>query len=175
MTTSVCTTSAAGYSARRRLLVAHVALILGWLTLAVSLFMNMGTVTVGWNHKSYSTWAIISWFFRPPYWGGMLLFAPLFIGLAAGTLATAAPARSAAPCLIWLCRIGAVGVCEGLPLGLLYLVACFRISPSASDGNGIGTLFFATGSLLIGLSAWIRPAGASKSDSGTSRQRAEPP
>ena len=64
------TAASAGGSAPRRLVVARNVLILGWSTLIASLFMNMGTMIVGWDQKPHATWAAISWFFRPPYWGG---------------------------------------------------------------------------------------------------------
>ena len=170
----VLQTSSAADPARKRLTAARVVLILGWFTLAVGLLSNMGTVTVGWNQKSYSTWTVISWLFRPPYWGGVLLFAPLFIGLAAGTVATLIPTRSTTFWPLWLCRVGAVGVCEGVPLGMLYLVSYFGNSQNAAGGHGIGTLFFATGSLFIGLSAWIRPVRIAVSDGEAGKPSAQP-
>jgi hypothetical protein len=197
MTTSLCTTSAAGYSASRRLLVARVALILGWMVLVVCLPMPMFYVAGFWNPlplTSYSTFAVVRWFVdgpnqflgkapltfggAPSHFMGTFLLSPFFVGLAAGTLAALVPVLIARPRLLWACRIGTMGIFGGWILyGGGQLIGSLMDPNILNEpgGIGMGFLFCVVGSLLIGLSAWIRPAGARKSDSGTSRQRAVPP
>ncbi len=139
-------------------MVARMALILGWLALAVSLPMGMIYISL-WNPPQgpCPTWALIYLFVdATDHLKGTLMLAPFFIGLVLGTLATLVPRPS--PPLLWACRIGVVGVCESWAPGVLYWTFP---QPFLISGLGIGFLFCAAGSLLIGLSAWIRPVRAS--------------
>jgi hypothetical protein len=150
-------------SARMRLGVARTVLALGWAALAVSLPLVMDYEPASvWNPQQLvpsTTWAFIWWFVSAPYLQGVLLVSPYLIGLTAGTLATALPSRFVSSRLIWVCRIGTVGVCESWTLGALKVAASLsNVDTSGSIGSGF--LFCGIGSLLIGLSVWIRPVRA---------------
>ena len=138
-----------------RLAVARWVLILGWVVLLVSmpLIMDYFPVSV-WNPQlTYRpTWVVIYWSLGSSDPLAKLILIPYFFGLAAGTITTLVPAPSSR--LIWICRIGALGVCE---LSSLYGVSYLLIPQNMIGGVGGGFYVCALGSLLIGASAWIRP------------------
>ena len=145
-----------------RLGVARTVLALGWVALVASLPMAMdyGAASV-WNPQpliSYSTWADIYWVSSLSIFGTFLL-APFFVGLAAGTLATVVPPLLTRPRLVWACRILTIGVCESWTIGVGHVVNHIFDWPTIG-GVGIGFFFCGMGSLLIGLSALIRPVRA---------------
>ena len=167
--------SGAENSARNRLVAARIALSAGWVALVVSLPMIMNYAPGGsaWNPgplRPEYTWAVVHWYVGPADMLRKLLLAPFFVGLAAGTLATILPSRFDPRGLVWACRLGAVGVCEVVLLSLLWMIVN-HFDPNVRGGFGIGFLFFAVGSLLIGLSAWIRPVRA-KIDGENGKQSA---
>lgn len=150
----------------RRLTVARATLILGWVVVVASLPMGIAADDVWGKITVYSTWAEIT----SPYL--MFFTIPFFLGLAGATLAGLMPTRSTHSRLLWACRITTVGLlCEVLADGALILITHLyqpRVDTTnldraigASIGGGFGGLLLVIGSLLIGLSAWIRPVRAS--------------
>ena len=146
-------------------------LIIGWVLLLISMPMTMASFPASVQHPSQrvanrSTWAAIRWSVelpKPP------LFIPYFGGLVAATLGAAIPLLG--PRWIWLCRVGAAGVCSWL---WATEVAFALILPALNVVLGIGFYVFCLGSLLIGLSAWIRPAGTGKSDNAPNSPASPP-
>ena len=139
-------------------------LIIGWVLLLISMPMTMASFPSSVQHQSHrvahrSVWAAISWSVELP---NPVLFIPYFGGLAATTLGAGLPLLG--PRSIWLCRAVAVGVC-----GWLWATeaAFVLVLPALNVVLGIGFYVFCLGSLLIGLSAWIRPVGTRKSDNAS--------
>ena len=155
-----------------RLTVARILLILGWIAVLASLPMGMfaDEFAYPWGvAKVYPTWTIIT----SPY---LVFFTiPLFLGLAAGTVAGAMRYRVRRSWPFWVCRASTVGLLlENLTAaGAVCLIALFHHPSSgatnasralsASEGGGFGAFFLALGSLLIGLSPWIIPIPRRKS------------
>ncbi len=155
-----------------RLAIARILLVLGWMAVLASLPMGMfadGFAYPWGGAKVYSTWTVVT----SPY---LVIFTiPLFLGLAAGTMAGAMCYRVRRSWLFWVCRASTVGLLlENLTAaGAVCLIAFFHQPSSgatnasralsASEGGGFGAFFLAFGSLLIGLSPWIIPIRRRKS------------
>ncbi len=171
------TASGAENSARSRLVAARIALSAGWVALVVSLPMIMNYAPGGsaWNPgplRPITTWAAIHSVLSVGVLGSLLL-APFFVGLAAGTLGTLLPTLYWSRPLAWSCRIFAFGVWESSAVGVEQVVDYLFGGPMIG-GVGVGFFFFVFGSLLIGLSAWIRPVEAGKSGRGPNQHAADP-
>ena len=141
----------------------------GWLFLYISMAMVVGYYVNSPFSPEVRPWSglsLVAWSLAPVGVRGLAaLFIPYYLGLASGTAAATFPTPLVSKWLIWTLRICSFGTCEAL---LVLLINKNNIPSS-------GALIFMGGGVLIGLSAWIRPAEHRKSDSGTSRQRAEPP
>ena len=154
-------TSISGIASRqkgpiRRLAIARIVLALGWIAIFAGLPMNLMSVQILGSTSTYSTWASIT----SPFW---LLFTPIFLGLAAGTSAGLL-SRTARPLLLWVCRIATVVLFCEEALFMGWLGWCWLVTTRPSQGppatDCIGLPLFTVGSLLVGLSAWIRPVRA---------------
>ena len=146
----------------KRLVNARLVLILGWVILAASMpfVIYYGPVWTGWIRgglnpplRPYPTWYVYLWSLNYYNLPTRFLIAIYFFGLVVGTITTILPSQLVRQPLVWVCRIGAVGAF--LPV-FQYVIIHF---PSALlvVKDGIGCPLCIIGSVLIGVSAWIRP------------------
>ena len=139
---------------RRRRVLSLYFMATGWLLLYISMAMVVGYYVNNPFSTGVRPWPglfLIAWSLDPIGIRGLaVLFVPYYLGLASATAAVIFPTRMVSKWLIWTFRICAFGTWEAL---LVLLINKNNIPSS-------GALIFMGGSVLIGLSAWIRPVRA---------------